>query len=365
MNTFHIGMLLPSSTILPIAKDFEKGIKEALSNISKEDYEIEFTKEFIGQGGVALVETAINKLLNYDAVDLVTGVLSNKVIESISTKFNNKTTPFLFNNLGEHVPDLSNQNKQIFNNSIHLWRHAWALGNWGVKSFGKKGMFLSSVYDAGYSFSQMFHHGMMHADPTSEWSFSVLPMPNNGQISDMSFLFPFLEEYQPDFVFATFCGTETTEFLNEFIKRGWHKKTKLLGLPYLIFPFEILNDDIAIYTTALNTIESGNDISNIFYQFGLQTGSIISQVLDMEGTSLQQKLSNLNLSISFNETIFFNCYQNLNDNVLMIKNEILKGEKMIKKTLIEATPLFPLNHKAILDLTKDISVAWLNPYLCI
>jgi len=365
MKTFNIGVLLPSSSILPIAKDFEKGIKESLTNISKEGYKIEITKEFIGQGGEALAEKAINKLLNYDSVDLVTGILSNKVIESMGAKYKNNTTPFLFNNLGEHVPNLPNQNKQIFNNSIHLWRHAWALGNWGVKSFGKKGMILSAVYDAGYSFSQMFHLGMMHADPTSEWSFSVLPMPNIGELSDMSILFPFLEQYQPDFVFATFCGTETTLFLNEFIKRGWHKKTKILGLPYLLYPFETLNDDITIYTTSLNEGEVDKDISNTFYQLGFQTGNIITKTLDSEGITFQQKLKNLNETKSFDEITFLNCHQNISENVLIIKNEILAGEKQIHITPKEIAPLFPFNHNSILDLNKEISVSWLNPYLCI
>lgn len=365
MKSIQIGVLLPISSILPIAKDFEKGLKDGLASISKEDYEIEITKELIGQGGTTSAETAINKLLNYDSVELITGILSNKVVGNICSKFQNNSFPFLFNNLGEHVPDISIKNNHIFYNSIHLWRHAWALGNWGVKTFGKKGMFLSAVYDAGYSFSQMFHLGMMHADPNSEWSFSVLPMPAQGQLSDMSILFHFLEQYQPDFVFATFCGAENTLFLNEFINRGWHKKTKLLGLPYLIFPFETLNDNITIYTTSLMGKDIDNNVSNAFYLMGCQTGNIILQALDSEGQTLKQKLKNLSHSILFNETIFLNCHQNIGDSVLIIKNEILAGEKKIHQSSYEETQLFPLNHNAILDLTKETSVTWLNPYLCI
>jgi hypothetical protein len=365
MQSIHIGLLLPSSTILPIGKDFEKGLKQAFSNISKEEYEIEITKEFVGQGASAAVENAVNKFLNYDTVDLVTGILSNKVVENIAAKFNSKHTPFLVNNLGEHVPNLAQFNSHIFINSKHLWRHAWALGNWGVKAFGKKGMYLSAVYDAGYSFSQMFHLGMMNADPTSEWSFSVLPMPPTGQPSDMEHLFPFLEQYQPDFVFATFCGTETTVFLNEFISRGWHKRTKLLGLPYLLFPFETLTDDITVYTTSINSVEADNDIAKTFYQLGYQTGNTIAEALVSDGANLKEKLLNAKDLISFNELIFLNYNQTQNDSVTILKNDILVGEKQIKQSLIEATPLFPITPDALQDLTKEISVAWLNPYLCI
>jgi branched-chain amino acid transport system substrate-binding protein len=51
MKTLHIGLLLPSSSIVPMGKLFEKGLKEGLSEKST-DISIEITKEFIGQGGV-------------------------------------------------------------------------------------------------------------------------------------------------------------------------------------------------------------------------------------------------------------------------------------------------------------------------
>jgi hypothetical protein len=98
-----------------------------------------------------------------------------------------------------------------------MWQHAWTLGNWGVKTFGNKGMFIGSVYDAAYSFSQMFYEGMMAADSAAQWSFSIPPNPPAGMLSDMSVIFPFLEKYQPDFVFAALIDTVQHYILTQHI----------------------------------------------------------------------------------------------------------------------------------------------------
>lgn len=365
METLHIGLLLPSSTILPISKQFEKGLNTALATIEKGNIEIEITKEFIGPGGTPQVENAINKLLNYDAVDMVTGIVSSKVLENFATKFKSAQKPCLINNLGEHVPDLNRLNSHTFINSMHLWKDAFALGNWGVKTFGKKGMFIASVYDAGYSFSQMFHEGMMAADATAEWSFSVPPMPPAGQLSDMSVIFPFLDQYQPDFVFAAFCGTEATLFINEFIKRGWHKKTKLMGLPYLLYPFEPLLEDITIYTTQLSTQSGSIDIDKCIYQLGYQTGNVIQQATETDGENIYQKIINTQQFLLLENTNFLNSNNLTSSTTTIVQHNINAGGKHIDQKVMFTASTFSVDNASIKSLTNEISVGWLNPYLCI
>src|SRR4051812_44793456 len=114
MNTLHIGLLLPSSSIFPMGKLFEKGIKDGLSE-NNMDKSIEITKEFIGQGGAKQTEDTTLKLFNYDDVDMITGILSNKVAEGIAAKFSGSKKPLL-NNLGENVPMLDLLNPYIFSN---------------------------------------------------------------------------------------------------------------------------------------------------------------------------------------------------------------------------------------------------------
>lgn len=365
MEKLHIGLLLPSSTILPVSKQFEKGLKSSLENIDQSIFEIEITKEFIGQGGTNQVENSVNKLFSYDGVDVITGVVSNRVIENIAPKFYNNKKPILLNNLGEHVPNTQKLNPYVFINSMHLWRDAFALGYWGVKTWGNKGMFIASVYDAGYSFSQMFHKGMMAASAYAEWSFSVPPMPPPGSLTDMNIIFPFLEKYQPDFIFGVFCGKENTLFLNEFIKRGWHKKTKILGLPYLLCPFEPLIDDVTVYTTQLTADGSIVDPDQSFYQLGQQTGDMIRTATKADGENIYSKLLNAQQTVSI-EGLNFSTYNNfVNDFTTIIQNQISAGEKNFDIKIVENTPTFSPINMSMSILNAEISTAWLNPYLCI
>lgn len=364
MEKITIGLLLPSSTIFPVSKDFEKGIKEGLNYNPDFKLEVEIIKEFVGQGDVREIEKACNKFFNYDDVDIVTGVISSKATHEIADSFKNQQKPLVVNNTGGHIPDISKLNEYIFINSSHLWQHAWTMGHWGVKKLGKKGMFIGAVYDAGYSFSHMFYLGMETADQQREWSFSVPPMPAPGTLSNMDVIFPYLEKYEPDFVFATFCGAETTLFINEFIKRGWHHRTKLTGLPYLLAPFEPLGDDITIYTTVPFNNAPEITAEKSFYHLGIQTGQNIAEAAskaDSGGAELKDQLAKLNC--------MFNISDQINDGpqsqLTIVQNEIKANEKTFVSKELMNWDTFGMNINAMRPLTAEISTGWYNPYLCI
>jgi branched-chain amino acid transport system substrate-binding protein len=360
MNNLHIGLLLPSSGILPMSKYFEKGLKEGLANYVPSKFSGEITEEFIGQGGLKQTENAIVKLCTYDDVDLITGIISNKSAENFSSKFLSTKKTFLINNLGENIPDLNELNPFVFTNSVGLWQHAWSMGYWGVKTFGKKGMYVSSIYDAGYSFSHMFHDGMKAADAESDWSFSVTPMPSVGQLSDISVVFPFIDKYEPDFIFATFCGAETTLFINEFISRGLHKKIKLLGLPFLLEPFLPLKDDITIYTSISKPFLQAN---NMFYQLGYQTADFIHEASLVGLDRIQAHLKQLGKAIGVGETTFLTQNENGISNITIVKNEIEAMSENIKTENLAEVETFPLSQ--LTELTLETKIGWNNPYLCV
>lgn len=360
MKTIQIGLLLPASTIFPISKVFETGLKNGLGTTIEH---VELIREFIGQGSIKQTGDAINKLFNYDDVDIITGILSGKVTESVSQKFLTNKKPFVVSELGEYVPNPSALNNYIFINSHHMWQHAWALGNWGVKTFGKKGMFIGGVYDAAYSFSHMFNEGMMAADGEAEWSFSVPPMPPPGKLSDMSVIFPFLDKCQPDFVFATFCGEETTLFLHEFIKRGWHKKTKLLGLPFLLDPFKPLDDDITIYTTLTDSVNPGITAKESFYSLGYMTGIHLAEAIE-SGDIYKGLLSNQH-TLSLGKANFMMNPSEEADSVAIVENTIYAHQTGIKQKTIARASTFSLRDEKLGSFIGELNTGWLNPYLCI
>lgn len=360
MNITKIGLLIPSSTIFPIGKDFDKGLKKGLGSISDK---VEIHNEFIGQGNFKKAEDAVMKFIDFYDVDIVTGILSGIVTEYIAPKFANKKKPLLISELGECFPNPSRLNEFIFVNSHHIWQHAWALGNWAVKNIGKKGMFVGGVYDAGYSFSQMFYEGMISADSEAFWSFSVPPNPPPGKLSDMSVIFQYLEQYQPDFVFATFCGGEATLFLNEFISKGWHEKTQLLGLPFLLAPFHPLVGDISVYTTLPDAAIPQMKAEETFYNLGYRAGAMIAEAAQAD--SIHQGLLDNSKTIQLGGTNYILQPGNPDESITIAENIIQANETIIKQNIIATTSTLSLRNENLSDYISELQGGWQNPYLCI
>lgn len=360
MDKITIGLLLPSSTIFPISKNFEQGLKDGLKQHGSHPLEVELIKEFIGQGDTRMVDKACNKFFKYDDAHLVTGILSNKSVNEIAPKFKSQQTPFLVNNLGAAVPDVSQMNDYIFINSPQLWRHAYTMGHWGVKTFGKKGMFIGSVYDAGYSFSHLLQQGMYAADAESTWAFATPPMPPVGGLSNMDVIFPYLAHYEPDFIFAAFCGEETTLFLNALVKHGWHRKTKITGTPYLLAPFAPLIEDITVYSTQLFTNDAGITPENIFYKQGLQTGqTIAAAAAESNGADLKDQLSK-------SDTLFNIAREVKADTQLtIVQNDIDAGKADFTSKQVTFWDTYPMAVEQLKPLTSQLDSGWYNPYLCI
>lgn len=362
MRSISLGLLLPTSSILPISKDVERGIKEGFAQNSC-DSTLTLVKEFIGQGNTRQTEEAIGRFLNYHDVDLVSGVVSQKVADEVSDLFKKNRIPFIVNDLGAHIPQVTKLNEYTYINSFHLWQHAWAIGKWGVETFGKKGMYVSAVYDSGYAFSQMFHEGMLAADANAEWSFSVCPLPPAGGLSDVSVVFPFMEQYQPDFIFATFCGTETTLFLNECIARGWHKKTNIIGLPFITEPFEPLHDDITIYSSITSLNQALVPPTRSFYELGYQTGALIAKAATAGGdlnSQLQQHFKGFRGN-SVAETLF----NESSAEIIMMRNTIKAGAAEKETTIVNTLPGYTINYQHMKSLISEINFSWMNPYLCV
>jgi hypothetical protein len=362
MRTVSLGLLLPTSSILPISKDVERGIKEGFSNHTT-GATLNIIKEFTGQGSIKQTEEAISRFFNYHDIDVVSGVVSHKVADEVAEQFRKKKIPFIVNDLGAHIPHVDKLNEYTYLNSLHLWQHAWSIGKWGVETFGKKGMYVSSVYDSGYSFSQMFHAGMLAADASAEWSFAVCPMPPAGALSDVSVVFPFMETYQPDFIFATFCGSETTLFLNECIARGWHKRTHIIGLPFITEPFEPLQDDMTLYSTSVSLNQAIIAPTHSFYQLGYETGTMIAKAAangEDLNTQLQQLFKGLRAGSQQETLVYDPSYE-----VIMTRSTIKAGAPEKESAVITTLPTLSMDFQYMKSLINELNFGWMNPYLCV
>ena len=365
MKHLNIGMLIPNSSIFPIGKSFERGLKEGLQPLKELDIEVEIINEFAGQSGTRQLTDIFDRFFNYHEADLVTGIISSRTAEDVATRFKEHQKPLIINNVGGQTPNINKLNEYVFINSTHLWRHAWSLGHYGVTNIGKRGMYVSAVYDAGYSFSQMFAMGMDAADQQSQWSFAVGTMPDAGKLTNMETILPNIEAHKPDFILATFCGTETPLFLNDFIKRGLNKDIKVLGLPYLTSPVYDLAGNIQVTTTQPYLNKPDVTPDKVFYELGLQTGDMIAAAAPYaaDATELQQRLAALKKCFNVTAAGELMPY-GLDEQVMLNQNNITDGNQLNTEPISPYETFAPhsAQMKAMFD---DLVFGWINPYLCI
>jgi hypothetical protein len=372
MNKLTIGLLLPVSTIVPMSRDFEQGLKQAIKDqVDQHDWEIELIPEFIGQGGRLRVEESIDKLFSYYHVDVVTGIVSNMVGMAVAPKFERYKKPFIINNIGEHTPNPELFNRYVFINSTHIWQQIWALGYWAAKTFGNKGMFVASVYDAGYSFTNMLKLGMEAADKDSSMSFSIAQITPGEKTADPRTVFEHIEMFKPDFVFSAFCGEEATAF-QEAYANATIKNIPLLALPFLLENFDAKEHELEIYTTLSSTEAVSVGVNGevvalkdqTFYQLGKETGMILAEALKIKGSG--DLLDALNqVKVNSNRGILHIDAQapGKENQIYLVKNRHSGNRNNIKREVIRKLETVSINDKALSDSLQQLSSGWENPYL--
>jgi len=367
-----VGVLLSNSTIVPMAKNFNAGLKRGLKQLSdKGEVEVEVVPEFIGQGSKEQIEAALNKLISFDDSDVITGIISNKVMADLSEKIANTKRPFIINNIGEHLPETNRFNEYIFLNSLNTWQQLWSLGKWAVNTLGKRGMYVSGLYDCGYSFQVMLDAGMQAAASDSTMSFAIAPTPNFKELADVGAVFQHIENFKPDFIMATFCGEEASIFLEMYVQHGYHKTIPLLGLPFLLEPFSA-QDAVTIYTTmALSREPQPEEINGLcqtmaepFTQFGYETGQLIAEAVKNGGTkSLQRALAEVAIETERGRVEVLPQSNNSHNRVFVIKNTHSGNKDSISRELIGEVETIDGNHSTIEQIKQQPSSGWVNPYL--
>lgn len=372
MKKLTVGLLLPVSTIIPMARDFEQGLKQAIrSHVDEHTYDIEIIPEFIGQGNRLKVEEAVDKLFSYYHVDVVAGIVSNMVAMTVAPKFERYKKPFILNNIGEHTPNPALYNPYIFINSVHTWQQIWSLGYWAVKTFGNKGMFVASLYDAGYSFSSMLKLGMEAADKESTMPFSIAQITPGEKTTDPRTVFEHIDMFKPDFVFSAFCGEEATVF-QEAYASGAAKDIPLLALPFLLEDFNANAHELEIYTALSSTEEvsavgGGENAAlpdQIYSRLGKETGLILAEALKIKGSgNLLEALKQVKVN-SDHGMLHIDAQTPGKDNqVYLVKNTHRGNRNNIKRELVCKLDTVSIDDKALSDSLQELSSGWENPYL--
>ncbi|KYG78696.1 substrate-binding family protein [Roseivirga ehrenbergii] len=360
MQEISVGVLIPVSTIYPIGKNFQRGLKMGFKTMGGEA-DIQLFPEFIGQCSVKNMEDAIDKLKSFHDVDFITGWASNMVLTMVGEKLKGNV-PCLINNLGGHLPNPTRIPENIKINSTNLWQQTWSIGHWAVNKFGKKGMMIGSLYDMGYAFPQMLDLGMSAANSNREYSFAVCPMPEHGQLSEVNRVLDEVEKVAPDFLFAAFCGAESKVFLDAFIKRGLQTKIPLLGSPYLLGEF---SDEADLPIKWYSTLQSYTELSDedlkkewtisqgIFQQLGIETAECVLKEFGLK--------NELNLLRGNHDMTVGNAGESSR---IFITENLFKGnEAGLERRILQEEETIDFKNNEFLKVANESSSNWLNPYL--
>lgn len=380
-----IGFLVPYSSIHPeMSQDVMDGFMTAIPDKFRHNYQ--FYPEFVNLGNDEEVSFAINKLIMFQHVDILSGFLSYKLLPVILPIVSNKSTLCFFLDMGEYLPPLQTLPSNIFFNSYQFWQLEYALGNWAQQSIGGKGATLMSTYDSGYHIHSSFWHGAIQAG-AKEMDMHVLPYkPELKNIKPLLELFlKKIEKSEIDYLNALFCGNEALDFFDAFKKSGLHKKLPLLVSPHMASG-EILskidNLGLQFYSASgwnydkkskdnqsfisLYTTLSGKKAS-VFalmgYEMGLAIHPVSGNLQKRDLLTAEKHLKTTTIEGPRGKRNFWLHNNDLKPDISIEK--ISSSSTKNTKIVIDQGKAMNYNHAVFEEIHKESVSGWRNPYLCI
>ena len=384
-KVIKIGFLFPYSSIHPnMSRDIIDGFYAAVPKQHKRSFQ--FYPEYIDQGKRELVKTAINKLISFHNVDIISGLISYKSIPDIIPIVHQRNKIGFFFDMGEYLPPVYELPVDLFSNSFLIWQLEYALGSWSQSSYQGKGAMLMSVYDAGYHMHSAFWQGAISAG-AQEIDMHVIPYnPDHKSILPvLPSFFEKIEKDRVDYLHVLFCGEEAIDFYRAFKESTLYGKIPLIVSPHMASD-EIINRtsnlDIKCYsasgwnyysTTEQNQLfkrtyeTSTNKKASLFAVMGYESGLAFLNVLP----ELQRNDKEAVLSFFRNGTVTgprgvrnFRLGERLNQPEIEIEKITFQPLNPLK-IIIEQGKAMPYNASVFNDIHSLCVSGWENPYLCV
>ncbi len=380
-----IGFLTPYSSIYPtltpnIVNGFYCSMPEQYQNMFR------FHPEYIKQGGGNVVKDAVQKLIQFDNVDIISGLVSyQKIPEIVSIIENRKKLAFFFD-MGEYIPFNQHISNNLFFNSFQLWQSEYSLGCWAHKEFGDKGAVIMPLYDAGYHLHSAFRQGTVFAG-SELIDYHVLPyIEGKSQVKgQMGVFFEKFRKEPPSFIHALFCGNEAIDFLVEFHQSGLSENIPLIISAHMASDElleQVSNLNMKVYSASMwdfnsqselnirfkqqYTLQTGNK-ANLFsllgYEMGLLFYQLIPDFMKRDWDSVIRNIRKETVKSPRGERNFF-LDSNYSTPIIDIE-KIEIGNNNVRKIAIGQGRSLKYNHEVFSDIHNECITGWQNPYLCV
>lgn len=296
-----VGFLLPYSGMYPFyGQHLMAGIACALTKNKIAATQFNFIPAYVGNGAQAKCVEEAKRLLFFEGVDILMGMVSIKVIEDLKPMLQNFNKLGFFIDFGEYIATPATSGDNIFNLSMNLWQSQYALGKWAVKEFGPAGQLVMPIYEAGFNLSSSFTAGAAAAGSTGVNSF-VLPenYASNAHL-DLSPFFEALEKETPNFVHAIFTGKMANQFLWQWRQSKFYDTVPLVvaeNMAYNEALFEVESMNIKMYSARSwhRTMQNKENKAFVkqFEDFGKQDANVFAMLGYEAGLSLAVMLPQL------------------------------------------------------------------------
>lgn len=388
MKKIRIGFLSPYSSINPsMSKQIMDGFFAALTPSLIKARAFEFVPIFIGQGKKAAMVDAVNKLLFFDDVDIISGIINYRAAKEILKTIEKSGKLGFFFDQGENIPTTMQVSERVFFNSLQLWQSQYALGYWAYKEFGDKGLVAIGMYDSGYHLQSSFRQGAIDAG-SAEIDY-LLFKDESATLNFTPFTDHFykaVEQVKPAYIHGIFSGTHAIEFINAYNNASFKNSIPLLITAHMASE-ELLDTmnvaGIKVFSASMYNYHSKSDDNIRFkYNYTALTGQKPS-VYALMGYEMGTAFKDIYPSLA---------KQELNTIAQCLKNQVIKScrgtrgfyhgsvdsvpiidiEKIefynshnINKIIVSQGKALQFNNSAFNEIHNENVTGWLNPYLCI
>lgn len=373
---------MPYSGVYPYyAQHGMAGIFCAAAKMRLRQQDFQFLPVYTAQGGNNATLEAVRKLLFFEGVDVLTGMINIKVLTDIRPLLENHQKIGLFFDMGEMVPPPLGFGPNVMSISMNLWQGQYALGKWAAQEFGKDGLVISPVFEAGFNLNTAFFHGAAAggADKIQSITLNDENAGQNGLVLDS--LFEALQSHTPDFVHAIFTGKMGIDFLQQWSTSKFANHVPLLVVENMAYE-DVLDDvkhlGLNVYSAATWSRKSESPNNKQFVQdfedFGKQQANIFGMIGYEIGLSLSVMMPYLSKGDAKGALQYLqqqsvagprgtlSVQSNGLERPLIDIAKTTTNAKNINQTIITQSTAVGLNTSTIFEETAS---GWQNPYLSV
>lgn len=238
----RIGFLMPYSGVYPFyAQHITAGFLCAANKMSYGPADFAFMPTYVGQGGNKAILEAAQKLVFFDGVDVLMGMISPKIYPELKPLLENHNKLGLFFDFGESVPPAEGYGTNISSLSMGLWQSEYALGQWATREFGPRGQMISPLYESGFNLGSSFLSGVGSTGADQLRSVVLQESHANKDNLDLTYFFNEIAKDAPDYVHAIFLGQIGNEFLKQWRASKFNNVIPLVTVENMAYP-DMLED---------------------------------------------------------------------------------------------------------------------------